>query len=71
MNGQAFTCVHTAADVAEAAAILDALTAAGIDARQAAFTEDRRLLGIEIYVPVAREAQARAIIADGLWPRLA
>jgi len=70
MNDQAFTCVHTAADPAEAGAILDALAAAGIDARQAAFTEERHLWGVEIYVPVAREAQARTLIAKGNWPRL-
>ncbi|MFW6146592.1 MAG: hypothetical protein ACOC7R_04585 [Planctomycetota bacterium] len=71
MNDQAVTCVHTAADPAEAAAILEALSAAGIDARQAAVSEDGTGLAVEIYVPVARAARARAIIADGRWPRLA
>ncbi len=71
MNDQAFTCVHTAADPAEAGAILEALTAAGIDARQAAVATDRAVLAVEIYVPVACEGRARALIAGGNWPRLA
>ena len=71
MNDQTLTCVHTAADPAEAAAIVEALIAVGIDARQAAFTDAPAALAVEIYVPVAFEATARALIAAGNWPRLA
>jgi hypothetical protein len=59
----------TADDPLEAEAIRQALSAAGIDARVLA--DDTVPGRLEIVVPPGTDRQARRIIEQGHWPRLA
>ncbi len=60
--------VLTADDPAQAEAVREALTAAGIDARVIADDDGRRM---EVVVPAGLDRQARQIVERGDWPRLA
>lgn len=63
--------VLIAADPAQAEAVRTALTEAGIDAQLVAEDGGMGAGAIEVLVPVGFQRQARQIIDQGHWPRLA